>query len=106
MEALATTTPCMYVWTLTGPSIVLTGAQSLTEMVRQLRTDAGQHGLVLANGGVASYQHVIILSSKPRSNGEYPEKNPLPEYTDVPAPEIEMSPDGEATIEVTLPHTL
>ncbi|KAF2096988.1 acetyl-CoA acetyltransferase [Rhizodiscina lignyota] len=73
---------------------------SLTEMVRQLRKGAGRNGLVLANGGVITYQHIICLSSSPRRNGPYPDKNPLPAHVeDVTAPEIELSPDGEATIE-------
>jgi len=73
---------------------------ALTEMVRQLRSGAGKHGLVLANGGVLSYQHVIVLSKTPRSTGGYPESNPLPEYvTDIPVPEVEVKPTGEAVVE-------
>lgn len=75
---------------------------SLTEMVRQLRKGNGRNGLVLANGGVATYQHVVVLSSHPRKDGaEYPQKNPLPEYVDdLPVPKITVEAEGEAVVEV------
>jgi hypothetical protein len=70
-------------------------------MTRQLRAKKGKNGLILANGGVLSYQHVICLSSQPRKGG-YPDRNPLPEViTDIPVPEIEGKPEGEAIIEVS-----
>jgi hypothetical protein len=74
-------------------------------MVREIRKGRFQKGLVLANGGVVSYQHVVCLSSKPRSDGSpYPEKNPLPEQTtDWFVPEIEHPADGDARIEVCFP---
>ncbi|KAF2498353.1 hypothetical protein BU16DRAFT_481187 [Lophium mytilinum] len=74
---------------------------ALTEMVRQLRRGDKKNGLVLANGGVLGYQHVVCLSSQPRKNGSaYPGKNPLPELlSDLPVPPIEEHPEGEATIE-------
>jgi hypothetical protein len=70
-------------------------------MVRQLRKGGPKHGLVLANGGVLSYQYVVCLSSQPRKNGRaYPE-NPLPEIlSDLPVPQIDERAEGEATIEV------
>ncbi|TVY26586.1 hypothetical protein LHYA1_G004532 [Lachnellula hyalina] len=76
---------------------------ALIEMVRQLRSGKGHTGLVLANGGVATYQHVICLSSRAR-NSSYPPANPLPEFlTDepghAPAPAIDEKATGEATIE-------
>lgn len=71
-------------------------------MVRKIRERRFQKGLVLANGGVVSYQYVVCLSSKPRSDGSpYPEKNPLPERTtDWYVPAIEHPADGDARIEV------
>lgn len=72
-------------------------------MTRQLRTKMARTGLILANGGVLSYQHCIILSSQPRKTA-YPDKSPLPEIiTDIPVPIIEGKPEGEAVIEVTQP---
>lgn len=69
-------------------------------MTRQLRTKKAKTGLILANGGVLSYQHCIVLSSQPQKSS-YPNKNPLPEMiTDVPVPVIEGKPEGEAIIEV------
>ncbi|KAL1961836.1 hypothetical protein VTN77DRAFT_1005 [Rasamsonia byssochlamydoides] len=74
---------------------------AITEMVRQLRTGPAMNGLILANGGVLSYQHVVCLSSKPRSSS-YPDRNPLPEViTDVPVPPIAFQAEGEAIIELT-----
>ncbi|KAI1979106.1 hypothetical protein LOZ53_000374 [Ophidiomyces ophidiicola] len=76
---------------------------AITAMVRQLRQNAQQrrHGLVLANGGVLSYQHAVVLSSQPRSDGSsYPEKNPLPAVlADESAPSLSRNPEGEAVIE-------
>ncbi|TVY48711.1 hypothetical protein LOCC1_G001407 [Lachnellula occidentalis] len=79
---------------------------ALTEMVRELRSGKGITGLVLANGGVATYQHVVCLSSRAR-NSPYPTANPLPEILDdepdySSAPAIEEKASGEATIEVTI----
>ena len=81
----------------------LTSAQSLTAMVRELRNGNGQHGLILANGGVLTYQHVVCLSTRPRRDGSaYPDRNPLPPYlTDVPVPSISAQPEGEAVVEVS-----
>lgn len=39
-------------------------------MSRQIRSGKIQHGLVLANGGVLSYQHAICLSSKRGTSGD------------------------------------
>ncbi|TVY85952.1 hypothetical protein LAWI1_G006898, partial [Lachnellula willkommii] len=56
---------------------------ALTEMVRVLRSGKARTGLVLANGGVATYQHVVCLSSHARpSPSPYPTTNPLPEILD------------------------
>lgn len=73
---------------------------ALTEMTRQLRDGKGDKGLVLCNGGVLSYQYVVILSKEPRKDGFYPTDNPLPpQITDVPVPELVFDPDGEAVVE-------
>jgi hypothetical protein len=73
---------------------------ALTEMTRQLRAGKGKKGLVLCNGGVLSYQYVLILSREPRKQGAYPLANPLPEViTDVPAPELALTAEGEAVVE-------
>ncbi|KAF2118482.1 hypothetical protein BDV96DRAFT_488169 [Lophiotrema nucula] len=73
---------------------------ALTEMTRALRGGRGKKGLVLANGGVLSYQYVVVLSKEPRTEGgAYPE-NALPkEITDVPAPDLVFDPEGEGTVE-------
>lgn len=60
---------------------------AFSEMTRKIRAadsksseKSAMNGLVLANGGVLSYQHVVCLSNKPRSDGSpYPATNPLPE---------------------------
>lgn len=73
-------------------------------MTRQLRQGKGRTGLILANGGVMSYQHVLCLSTSGRQGGlPYPTKNPLPEcVTDLPVPTVDAKVEGseEATIEV------
>lgn len=73
---------------------------ALTEMTRQIRAGKGKKGLVLCNGGVLSYQYVIILSSEPRRNGAYPLENPLPEtITDVDVPDLVLDAEGDAVVE-------
>ncbi|KAJ4990237.1 hypothetical protein SVAN01_04328 [Stagonosporopsis vannaccii] len=72
---------------------------ALTEMTRQLRAGKGKKGLVLCNGGVLSYQHVVILGNRPRTS-KYPIENPLPEVlTDVKAPELADKAQGECVVE-------
>ncbi|KAF1840584.1 uncharacterized protein K460DRAFT_421519 [Cucurbitaria berberidis CBS 394.84] len=73
---------------------------ALTEMTRQLRAGKGKYGLVHCNGGVLSYQYVVVLSKEPRREGQYPEENLLPEQiTDVPAPDLVFDAEGEAIVE-------
>ena len=74
-------------------------------MVRELRKGKSKTGLILANGGVLTYQHVLCLSKQPRQDGSgYPLSNPLPRYiTDLPIPLITTHAEGEAIIEVRLP---
>lgn len=76
-------------------------------MTRQLRVGKGRHGLILANGGVMTYQHVLCLSTMRRRNGvPYPTQAPLPEFvTDVPVPPVDAKVEGdeqEAVIEVMI----
>jgi hypothetical protein len=68
-------------------------------MVRELRAGKGKRGLVLANGGLVTYQYVVCLSSKPRSS-PYPERNPLPDLLEEVAPQVDEKAEGEASIEV------
>ena len=73
---------------------------ALTEVTRQLRGGKPRKGLVLCNGGVLSYQYVVVLSNQPRKEGGYPTENPLPlQITYVPIPEIEAETEGEAIVE-------
>lgn len=71
-------------------------------MVRQLRAGKGKVGLVLANGGVVTYENVVCLSSSPRRDGlPYPDINPLSDYvTDVQVPPVDEKAEGDATVEV------
>ncbi|KAG9846652.1 hypothetical protein KCU98_g7347, partial [Aureobasidium melanogenum] len=75
---------------------------ALTVMTRKLRGGNGSHGLVLANGGVLTYQHVVCLSSQPRADGQhYPACNPLPfRLEDNTVPTIDETAEGEAIIEL------
>lgn len=81
---------------------------AITEMTRQLRqrksTGIDSNGLILANGGVMTYQHVVILSSQPRKDRtSYPSASPLSDIPSKdPAPTIEEEAKGEAIIEVNL----
>ena len=77
-------------------------------MVRQLRQCENHHnGLILANGGVLTYQHALCLTNHPRRDGSpYPMKNPLPDQLeDVRVPAIAIAAEGEAIIEVFPPHS-
>ena len=78
--------------------------QSLTAMVRRLRTRHDRNGLILANGGVLTYQHALCLSTRPRRRGSaYPNMNPLPSHvTEIPVPKVTIHAEGEAVIEVSL----
>ncbi|KAF2271952.1 uncharacterized protein EI97DRAFT_446146 [Westerdykella ornata] len=73
---------------------------ALSEMARQVRQGKGRKGLVLCNGGVLSYQHVVILSKDPRKDGSaYPDANPLPKKLDVKGPEVVAEAEGESVVE-------
>lgn len=78
------------------------GAQAIAEMVRQLRDNKGKTGLIMGNGGLATYEVVICLSRSPRRDGlSYPIQKPLPEQiTDVQIPPTVEKAEGDAIIEV------
>ncbi|KAI6828507.1 hypothetical protein KC327_g6979 [Hortaea werneckii] len=98
---------------------------AITEMTRQLRSESNpvqqkgkgkgkrKTGLVLANGGWVTYQHVVCLSNSPQQRqgggeGEvYPPEAPLPAVVDdVQVPRVEEEVEGEATVETyTLEYT-
>lgn len=69
-------------------------------MTRQLRDGRGRNGLVLANGGVLSYQHVVCLSSQPRKGAAYADSRKL-RPDSKPKPAIATEAEGEAVIEVS-----
>lgn len=79
-------------------------------MTRQLRQGKGRHGLILANGGWMTYQHVLCLSTMRRRDGvPYPAEPPLPEYVaDVPVPPVDatVEDEAEAVIEVCKTNTV
>ena len=72
-------------------------------MARRLRKGQGKTGLVLANGGVATYEHAVCISSNTRGDGRsYPATNPLPSIIeDVPVPRFVSAASGEAVLEVS-----
>ncbi|CAF9914683.1 hypothetical protein IMSHALPRED_001978 [Imshaugia aleurites] len=74
---------------------------ALTAMVRKLRAGDGQNGLILANGGVLTYQHALCLSNRPRRDGStYPDRIPSSSYrTSTSVPTVTVKAEGEATIE-------
>lgn len=73
---------------------------ALTELTRQLRAGKGKKGLVLCNGGVLSYQYVVVLSTESRKQGAYPLENPLPEILqDGKVPELATEAEGEVVVE-------
>ncbi|KAF1975746.1 hypothetical protein BU23DRAFT_632442 [Bimuria novae-zelandiae CBS 107.79] len=73
---------------------------AFTTMTRAIREGKARTGMVLCNGGVLSYQYVVVLSKEGRRDGAYPRENPLPdEVTDLQVPEIEERPRDEAIIE-------
>lgn len=74
-------------------------------MVRQLRQGKGRHGLILANGGILTYQHALCLSTAPREDGSYPDNREDPRLVATErGPPVSAIADGEAAIEVCDPH--
>ncbi|KAK5076677.1 hypothetical protein LTS08_005848 [Lithohypha guttulata] len=72
---------------------------ALTAMTRELRKGERRTGLVLANGGVATYQYAVILSRSPRESA-YPIREPLPAViTDIAVPKVDATVEGEAVVE-------
>jgi len=57
--------------------------------------------LILANGGVLTYQHILVLSTSPRLHHDrapYPSTSPLPLLLSTPPSQIGSSPEEEAQI--------
>lgn len=71
-------------------------------MVRRMRGERFSNGLILANGGVLTYQHAICLSTQPRGDGRgYPKANPLTEYVRyLSIPSVTAEAEGISVIEV------
>ena len=71
-------------------------------MTRQLRGSRSRNGLILANGGVLSYQHAVCLSSQaPKEERPYPD-NKFPSLADSGlVPSVDFEAEGEAIIEVS-----
>lgn len=72
-------------------------------MTRRIRSGQIRNGLVLANGGVLSYQHAICLSAKHGSNGtSYPDSRPGADTVvgGTSAPPVNAFVEGEAIVEV------
>ncbi|CAN8101995.1 unnamed protein product [Discula destructiva] len=74
---------------------------AITAMTRQIRSGKIRNGLVLANGGVLSYQHAIILSSSRRKDDlPYPDSRiDSDSVVQSPAPTVAAFAEGEAIIE-------
>jgi hypothetical protein len=70
-------------------------------MTRLIRSGKHRNGLVLANGGVLSWQHAICLSAQPRKNlAPYLKREVLDNGQISQGPEIIAQARGEAIIEV------
>ena len=75
--------------------------KAIMEMTRELRQGHRRNGLILANGGVMTHQHAVILSRSSRSDhSPYPDHDILPEHLSSEAPPFAEHPEGEAVIEV------
>jgi hypothetical protein len=73
-------------------------------MTRQLRRTNRCNGLILANGGVLSYQHAICLSSQaPKEGSPYPDNKSSSTVITDPIPLVDLEAEGQATIEVSEP---
>ncbi|KAJ5554713.1 hypothetical protein N7461_003183 [Penicillium sp. DV-2018c] len=73
---------------------------AITEMTRRLRQGSGRNGLILANGGVLSYQHAICISSSPPKEGTpYPDSEVLGRGEYDPIPPVDFEAEGPAKIE-------
>lgn len=70
-------------------------------MTRQLRNGSGRNALILANGGVLSYQHVVSLSRElPQNKNDYPDSTKLQKKSVESYPTISEEAEGDAIVEV------
>lgn len=78
--------------------------QALAEVTRQIRKGTYHNGLVLANGGLLTYQHALCLSSMPRKDhSDYPQGDAQPALAkSLTKPPFDEFADGEASIEVRI----
>ncbi|KAJ5223913.1 hypothetical protein N7468_008455 [Penicillium chermesinum] len=73
---------------------------AITEVTRQLRKGKGRNALILANGGVLSYQHAISLSrAAPKKGGPYPDSSTLRSRAAEIYPTIAEEANGPAVLE-------
>ncbi|KUI54536.1 hypothetical protein VP1G_01897 [Cytospora mali] len=73
---------------------------AIAEMSRQIRSRKINTGLILANGGVLSYQHVLCLSSRSRTaSSPYPDSRVSSSTVVGNSPPIEAFSEGDARIE-------
>lgn len=71
-------------------------------MTRRLRTGSSRNGLILANGGVLSYQHAVCMSSsRPNRDATYPDSKVLEAFETDPIPPFDFEAEGQAKIEVS-----
>ncbi|WZH46882.1 TLP1_add_C domain-containing protein [Fusarium acuminatum] len=73
---------------------------AISEMTRVIRSRKHRNGLVLANGGVLSWQHAICLSAQPQKNlAPYLKREVLDNGQVSQGPEFSAQARGEARIE-------
>ncbi|KAJ5319739.1 hypothetical protein N7508_000022 [Penicillium antarcticum] len=73
---------------------------AITEMTRQLRDRSSRNGLILANGGILSYQHAVCLSSQAPQKGRlYPDNRSLSLLNVDMTPSVDFEAEGKAIIE-------
>ncbi|RBR26855.1 uncharacterized protein FIESC28_00436 [Fusarium coffeatum] len=79
---------------------------AIAEMARVIRHGKYQNGLVLANGGVLSWQHAICLSAQPKRDGSPYESSTFLDNGQLSqGPEFTAKAEGEAIIETyTVDH--
>jgi acetyl-CoA C-acetyltransferase len=76
-------------------------SHALASMVDKLRRDRGT-ALLFANGGYATHNHAIVISSEPQANAIFPHDfdcNAEAKARRAPVPEVEGNYEGVATIE-------
>ncbi len=75
-------------------------------MVAKLR-EAGEHGLIVANGGYATHSHSLVLTRRPMPAGTFPLDYDVQRQVDArrgPVPELIDDHEGEGSIETfTIP---